>query len=134
MAMSYAHFVLFVAAVSVLPATIAQFVFDNTIPDPFKLGNSYPDRKEADVCRPIFYHIERDSARFKNELVKNVNPNILFSTNDAHLMSSRMQMRLDRLRQLYTGDFTVLKAWTQYPDSEVQDSGSLHYEGTILYL
>ena len=134
MAMSCAHFVLFAAAVSVLPATIAQLEFDYTIPDPFELGNGYPDRNEADVCRPIFDHIERDSARFKNELVKHVNPKIVFFNNDAHLMSSRMQMRLDGLREIYTGKFTVLKAWTQYPDSEVQDSASLHYEGTILYL
>ena len=134
MAMSCTLFVLVAAAVSVLPATIAKLSFDYSpqpIPNTFLEGNCYPDREETDVCRSVFDHIERGSARFKNELVENVNQNILFSTSDAHLMSPRMLTRLDRLRQLYTGDFTVLKAWTQYPNSEVQDSASLHYEGTI---
>ena len=135
MAKSCALVVLFAAALAVLPATLAQSNFDYSrqqIPNPFRRGNRYPNREEKDVCRPIFDHIERNSARFRNELVFNTNRNIAFSTGDARRMSSRMQTRLDRLRQLYTRGFTVLKAWSQYPDSEVQDSGSLHYEGIII--
>ena len=136
MAMSCVIPVVFAAALAVLPATLAQSNFDYSqqqIPNPFQLGNRYPNREETDVCRPIYDHIDRDSARFTNELVFNTNQNIEFSTTDARRMTSRMQTRLDRLRQLYTRDFTVLKAWTQYPDSDVQDSGSLHFEGIIIY-
>ena len=123
-----------VAAVLILQATVAmaQSNFDYSqqpIPNPFRQGNRYPNRPETDVCRPIFDHILRNSDRFTNELVLNTNPQIAFETADSRLMTSRMQTRLDRLRQLYRGDFTVLKAWTQYPDPEVQDSTSLHYEG-----
>ena len=121
------------AAISILlPAVIAQSIFDYTqqpIPTPFTFGDMYPNRPETDVCRPIFDHILRNSARFTNELVLNTNSHIEFATEDARRMSSRMQTRLDRLAQLYSGDFTVLKAWTQYPDSEVPDASSFHYEG-----
>ena len=122
------------AVLTVLPAaaTLAQENFDYSqqpIPNPFRLGNRYPNRPETDVCRPIFDHIVHNSDRFTNELVLNTNREIAFATDDARRMTSRMQTRLDRLRQLYGGYFTVLKAWTEYPDPEVLDSTSLHYEG-----
>ena len=118
------------ASLAALQVIAAQFDYSQQpIPDPFQLGDRYPDREEVEVCRPIVDHIDRNSARFTNELVLNTNPSITFSNNDARLMTSRMQTRLDRLRQLYTRGFTVLKAWTQYPDPEVADIASLHYEG-----
>ena len=124
--------ILVIVATIVVPATVAQSNFDYSqepIPTPFLLDDSYPNRPETDVCRPIFDHILRDSARFTNELVLNTNPQITFATSDSRRMTSRMQTRLDRLRQSYNGQFTVLKTWTQYPDSEVPDNTSLHYEG-----
>ena len=115
------------------PAVVlAQSQFDYSqqpIPIPFLLGDSYPDRPETDVCRPIFDHIRRDSARFTNELVFNTNQRVTFATSDSRRMTSRMQTRLDRLREIYNGGFTVLRAWSEFPDSEVADSQSLHYEG-----
>ena len=104
------------------------------IPDPFELGDRYPDREENDVCRAIVTHIDRNSARFTNELVLNTHPDIDFFDSDARQMSSRMQTRLDRLKELYNKPFTVLKAWTQYPDEEVENITSLHYEGWLKYL
>ena len=124
------------AAVTLLLQTpalvLAQSQFDysqQSIPSRFMVGDSYPGRPETDVCRPIFDHIQRDSARFMNELVFNANPQITFATSDSHHMTSRMKSRLDRLREIYTEGFTVLKAWTEFPDNEVQDTQSLHYEG-----
>jgi hypothetical protein len=120
------------AAATLLPATLAQSQFDYSqqpIPIPFLQGHRYPDRPETDVCRPIFDYILPGSARFTSELVLNTNPNIQFATPDSRRMTSRMQTRLDRLREIYDGGFTVLKTWTQFPDSEVEDALSLHYEG-----
>ena len=122
------------AAITLLlqTAVLAQSQFDYSqqpIPIPFVLGDRYPDRPETDVCRPIFDHILRDSARFTDELVYNANQQVTFATDDSRRMTSRMQTRLDRLREIYDGEFTVLKAWTEFPDSEVQNDLSLHYEG-----
>ena len=123
------------AAITLLLQTavvLAQSQFDYSqqpIPIPFVLGDRYPDRPETDVCRPIFDHILRDSARFTDELVYNANQQVTFATDDSRRMTSRMQTRLDRLREIYDGEFTVLKAWTEFPDSEVQNDLSLHYEG-----
>ena len=124
------------ALLLLLPAAVlGQSDFDYSqqpIPIPFELGDRYPDRPETDVCRPIFDYILRDSARFTNELVFNTNPSVTFATTDSRRMTSRMQTRLDRLLEIYDGEFTVLKAWTEFPDSEVVDSLSLHYEGEQL--
>lgn len=129
-------FIVTVLAVLWVPATArhrhttSNFDYSGQpIPDPFRLGDRYPDREEMDVCRPIFDHIDRNSVRFRNELVLD-NSSMTFADVDAW-MTSRMYSRLNRLRQLYTRGFTVLKAWTQYPDSEVHDRASLHYEGEI---
>ena len=120
--------VLWVPATARHRQTTSNFDYSGQpIPNPFRLGDSYPDREEMDVCRPIFDHIDRNSVRFRNELVLD-NSSMTF---DERWMTSRMYSRLNRLRQLYTGGFTVLKAWTQYPDSEVHDPTSLHYEGEI---
>ena len=117
-------------SLAALQVIAAQFDYSQQpIPDPFQLGDRYPDREEVEVCRPIVDHIDRNSARFTSDLVLNSDLNAVFSNNDARRMTSRMQSRLDQLRMLYTGGFTVLKAWTQYPDPEVGDTASLHYEG-----
>ena len=103
------------------------------VPDPFRVNDFYPPRPEVEVCRPIRDYIDRNSARFTNELVTNTNADITFSTADSRIMSSRMQSRLNSLATLYrqqTGRrMTVLRAWTQFPDSQVSDDKSLHYEG-----
>ena len=70
-----------------------------------------------------------------NELVTNTNGDIVFSTTDSRIMSSRMQSRLNSLATLYyqwkgkRSRITVLRAWTQFPDPQVNDEMSLHYEG-----
>ena len=103
------------------------------VPDPFRVGDFYPPRPEVEVCRPISDYIDRNSARFTNELVTNTNGDISFSTPDSRIMSSRMQSRLNNLATLYRREtgrrMTVLRAWTQFPDPEVSDDMSLHYEG-----
>ena len=82
------------------------------------------------MCRPIVDHIDRNSARFRAELVTNTNSKISFATADSNIMSSRMQSRLDRLADLYTsGRMTIRKAWSQYPDSQLAGVNSLHFEG-----
>lgn len=104
-----------------------------TIPDPFLLGNRYPDRGEEDVCRSISDHIERGSARFTNELVTNLNSDINFATADSRVMTSRMQSRLDSLANSYWRRFTVLKAWTEFPDPDLPNNNrSLHFEGACV--
>ena len=99
------------------------------VPDPFRLGDRYPDRDEVVICRPITSYIRRDSVRFTNELVLNSHRRIKFKDADARLMSSRLQTRLNGLRRVFGGRFTVLKSWTDYPDPEISDIRSLHFEG-----
>ena len=104
----------------------------NPVPDPFQVGDFYPPRDEEAVCRRITDYIDRNSARFMNELVTNTNPDITFSTSDSRIMSSRMQSRLNTLANLYKQEtgrkMTVLRAWLPFP-SGLSDSMSLHYEG-----
>ena len=128
------------AALVLVLVSIVQGQQDFTtaeVPNPFREGDFYPPRPEVEVCRPIRDYIDRNSARFTNELVTNTNPDITFSTSDSRIMSSRMQSRLNSLASLYrqqTGRrMTVLRAWTQFPNSQVNDITSLHYEGKWLY-
>jgi hypothetical protein len=138
---SVSKFVLSVAATLVIALqvvpTLGQQDFTTAqIPNPFRVGNFYPPRPEVEVCRPIRDHIDRNSARFTNELVTNTNPDIRFSTSDSRIMSSRMQSRLNSLASLYrqqTGRrMTVRRAWTQFPNTQISDDLSLHYEGKWL--
>ena len=107
-----------------------------TVPDEFILNQSYPDRREVDVCRPIRLRIERTSRKFRLDLVVNTNPNINFVNANAQIMSSRMQTQLNSLAVLFYNNsglrITVIKAWTEYGDAEVQDPHSLHYEGRCM--
>ena len=116
-----------------LPTQGQQDFTTAQIPNPFGVGDFYPPRPEVEVCRPIRDYIDRNSARFTNELVTNTNADIVFSTSDSRIMSSRMQSRLNSLASLYrqqTGRrMTVLRAWTQFYNRQVNDNTSLHYEG-----
>ena len=124
------------AFLALASVTVVQGQQDFTtaqVPNPFRVGDFYPPRPEVEVCRPIRDYIDRNSVRFNNELVTNTNPDITFSTSDSRIMSSRMQSRLNSLASLYgqqTGRrMTVRRAWTQFPNAEISDDKSLHYEG-----
>ena len=125
---------LFVAVVLLSSVRSQQDFSTAQVPDPFRVDDFYPPRPEVDVCRPIRDYIDRNSVRFTNELVTNTNPDIIFSTADSRIMSSRMQSRLNRLATLYqeaTGRrMTVLRAWVPFP-SGLSDDMSLHYEGKM---
>lgn len=103
------------------------------VPDQFRLLDRYPDRSEESQCRPIRLRIERNSRRYLRDLVFNANPDIIFANSDAHLMTSRLQSRLNELSDLYRREYglslRVVKAWTEEADLEVTDPLSLHYEG-----
>ena len=111
------------------------------VPD-FAEGVFYPGQSniaaiaEVQTCRSITDRIDRNTARFNNELVTNTNNMILFSDADSRIMSSRMQSRLDTLAEVYWNQFgrrmTILKAWTPFPDPDLtSEPVSLHYEGMI---
>ncbi len=118
------------AAVLLLEEGLAQQGFEvEPVPNPFTLSSRYPDRNEEDVCRAIRDYIDQNTPRFTSELVTNGNSQIRFASG-ARVMSSRMQTRLNRLASLY-GTFRVQKAWSQFPDQDIQDDRSLHYEGKL---
>ena len=127
-----------VCSMTVLQLSSCQQFTQRRIPSTFRVGTYFPTRSglnalqtEEAVCRPIVDQIDRNSARFRTELVTNTNRKISFATADSRIMSSRMQSRLDRLADLYTsGRMTIRKAWSQYPDSELRGiHTSLHFEG-----
>lgn len=106
------------------------------IPTNFILNQSYPDRSEADICRPIRLRIDRVSARFRSELVTaDTRLDATFATADARVMTSRMYSRLAALASLHgrlsQTKLNVLKVWTTTADREVADPLSLHYEGEL---
>ena len=124
----------FVAAAQLLCPEAQQDFTTGQIPNPFTIGDSYPDRTEVAVCRPIEDYIDRNSARFSNELVTNTNnARIIFTGADTRIMSSRLLSRLNALAATYhsaTGSrLRVLKAWTESGDPDVSDDRSLHFEG-----
>ena len=124
---------LFFVAVVLTPFVQGQQDFTTAqVPNPFRVGDFYPPRSEVEVCRPIRDYIDRNSARFNNELVTNSNPDIIFNTANSRIMSSRMQSRLNNLASAYrreTGrQMTVLRAWLPFP-SGLNNNVSLHYEG-----
>lgn len=106
------------------------------LPDTFLLGTRYPDRNETEECRPIRLRIVRNSRLYRTALVTNANPNLIFSSADARVMSSRIQARLDALAASYHRQFsariTVLRSWSEYAaDDTIGDPFSLHYEGKL---
>ena len=56
-------------------------------PDEFILNQSYPDKGEVDVCRPIRLRIARNSRRFHEDLIMNTNPDIDFIKATIYCMS-----------------------------------------------
>ena len=102
----------------------------------FNVGTFYPSGEgnarqvEDAVCGSITDRIRRNSVRYLSELVINSNSRITFATADSRVMSSRMKTTLNALTLTYTSNFTILKAWSQYPDSQLEGiKKSLHFEG-----
>ena len=132
------HCLLIAAAMCLL--SLIQFSSCQQIPT-FTVGTFFPTRPslsafqtEEAVCRVITDQIRRNSARFNSELVTNNNGGINFAIEDARIMSSRMQSRLDNLANRYFSAtnrrMTIQKAWTPFPDPQLNGvPGSLHYEG-----
>ena len=106
---------------------------NDPVPNIFRPNQRYPDRPETDECRPIRLRIARNSRRFRTELVTNTHSSIQFARADARIMSNRLYDRLNDLANNFYGEhgvwITVLKAWTEFGDSEVYDPTSLHFEG-----
>ena len=136
------HLLLATAGVGLLlllQVTSGQQDFTRAQIPAFRVGIFYPARsnnvREAEImtCGAITDRITRNSARFNKELVTNTNRDINFPLADTRIMTSRMQSRLDYLAsayyRTYSRKMTVTKAWTPFPDSQLRDDNSLHYEG-----
>ena len=106
------------------------------IPTSFNIGEHYPDRNEEFQCRSIKFHVQPDSQKYRELVTYNGN-NIRFTNSSSHRMTSRMQTRLQALAndyyQLYNLSLYVLKAWSSFPDSDIEDN-SLHYEGKVMQM
>ena len=113
------------------------------LPPNFAKGDFYPkkstnDRQlsESRASGRIRDVIRRNTVRFRNVLVRNVNSEVAFETEDSRFMTSRAKSRLDILasRVLSTWNrntnVRVLKSWTDAVDRD--DLLSLHYEGELL--
>ena len=111
-----------------------QQVFQqDPVPDPFVLGDRYPNRDEFDECRPIQLQLKRTSSKFSATIAQNTNPDINFATTDASLMTSRLKSRLDILAALYKEQFgvnlNVLLTYAESDNPQVTTNDSLHFEG-----
>ena len=111
-----------------------QFEFrQDSVPDPFTLGDRYPNRDEFEECRPIKLQLERTSSRFSATITQNTNSDLEFATADAALMTSRLKSRLDILANLYSqqfgGKLTVLLTYAEADNPQVTTNDSLHFEG-----
>lgn len=116
-----------------------EFEFrQDSVPDPFTLGDRYPNRDEFEECRPIKLQLERTSSRFTATITQNTNPDLEFATADAALMTSRLKSRLDILASLYEeqfgGKLTVLLTYAEADNPQVTTNDSLHFEGNYDYL
>ena len=102
------------------------------VPHEFHLGDRYPDRNESDQCRPIRLRITRNSRLYTSDLVTNTDPDIVFHSADARIMTSRLQTKLNSLAKqffrLYSIKINVLRAWGEYSSND-SNPDSLHYEG-----
>ena len=110
-----------------------QLVFQQDhVPDPFVLGDRYPNRDEFDECRPIQLQLKQTSSKFSAAITQNTNPNLNFATADASLMTSRLKSRLDILTDLHLGTFggnlNVLLSYADADNSQVTTNDSLHFE------
>lgn len=141
------HSLLFIAALCTLHSlSSAQastsggggFVYSRgPVPDVFYQGTRYPDRNETEECRPIRLHVVRSSRLYTAQLVTNVNPNIIFHSTNARIMTGRMQARLNALAASYHLHYyariTVVRAWSEYSANDsIGDPNSLHYEGDLI--
>lgn len=129
-------FTILVGAVALCGAQSQEDDFDFTngpVPNPFQLNQHYPDRPEIVECRPIRLHITRGSQRFSRELAANDHPRLQFASSNARIMSLRLLRHLNQLAEAfharYTATITVIQAWTEFEDNELDDPTSLHYEG-----
>lgn len=109
------------------------------IPDVFQQGTRYPDRNETEECRPIRLRVVRSSRLYTTQLVTNVNPDIVFHSSNARIMTRRMQARLNALAASYqihySARITVWRAWSEYSANDtIGDPTSLHYEGDLAIL
>ena len=105
----------------------------DSVPDPFRLGDRYPNRDEFEECRPIKLQLGRTSNRFSATITQNTNSDLEFATADAALMTSRLKSRLDILASLYKqqfgGKLTVLLTYAEADNPQVTTNDSLHFEG-----
>ena len=110
-----------------------QIFHQDPVPDPFILGDRYPNRTEFDECRPIQLQLKRTSSKFNATITQNTNPNLNFVTADPSLMTSRLTSRLDILAGLYHdrfgGKLNVLLSYTDADNPQVTANDSLHFEG-----
>ena len=110
-----------------------QMFQQEPVPDPFVLGDRYPNRDEFDECRPIQLQLKRTSSKFSATIAQNTNPDINFATADASLMTSRLKSRLDILAALYKEQFgvklNVLLTYAESDNPQVTTNDSLHFEG-----
>lgn len=133
------HAILAVATVLTFAACCtAEFDFTiQPIPETFSVGQHYPDAPEDEVCRRIVDAIDSGSARFNSELTtfttrSGINDNVQFQGAYSRIMSFRVETALNNLAALYGDSFTIVKAWSQFPDPELEgDDRSLHYEGAL---
>ena len=103
------------------------------VPDPFTLGDRYPDRDEVVEVRPIKLRLRRTSQRFRDTIIRNTNNDLSYANDDARLMTSRLKSRLDTLGELYEDryrrELQVLLTYAEEGNPSVTDPASLHYEG-----
>ena len=136
---SLLYMCIFISCVSLTVGTDeSEFLYTRgEVPDEFYLDQHYPNRNETDTCRPIRLRIMRNSRLYRNNLVVNSNPGILFTNSDTRLMTPRLQTRLNTLALLFKQEtglkFTVLQAWSEYSEDDgINDPNSLHYEGNCV--
>lgn len=103
------------------------------LPDPFELGDRYPDRDETVEVRPIKLRLKRTSNRFSETIIRNTNNDLAYDNEDARLMTARLKSRLDALGELYEDEYdrklVVLLTYAEESNPDVTDPASLHYEG-----
>jgi len=109
------------------------------VPDPFKLGDRYPDRDEVVEVRPIKLRLKRTSRRFSETIIRNTNNDLSYVNDDARLMTSRLKSRLDLLGELYEDEYrrqklVVILTYAEEGNPAVTDPNSLHYEGMQLQI
>ena len=75
------------------------------VPDPFELGDRYPDRDEEVEVRPIKLRLQRTSRRFSETIIRNTNNDLSYANDDARFMTSRLKSRLDTLGELYEDEY-----------------------------